>query len=65
MVLALIQGRMAEAFWLNPALFVALPLIGAWWLWKRDISPRAAFVFLCLAAAWGIIRNLVPWESGI
>lgn len=60
MALALIQGRVAEAFWLNPALFVAIPLIGAWWLWKREISPRVAFVLLCLALAWGFIRNLIP-----
>lgn len=60
MVLALVQGHVAEAFWYNPALFVALPLVGAWWLWKKEVSSRAAFVLLCLAILWGIVRNLMP-----
>lgn len=59
MVLTLLHGNLAEAFWLNPGLFVGAPLVGMWWLWRRDISSRAAFVMLCIAFAWGILRNIV------
>lgn len=59
MVLSLLHGHVAEAFWLNPGLFVGLPLIGLWWLWRREITSQAAFVMLCIAIAWGIFRNLV------
>ena len=60
MMLALLQGHVAEAFWCNPALFIALPFVLAWWLWKKEISSRTAFVLLCLALVWGVVRNLVP-----
>ncbi|MBR1801446.1 MAG: DUF2752 domain-containing protein [Bacteroidaceae bacterium] len=60
MVLALLHGQVAEAFWLNPGLFLGVPLAGAWWLWRRAFSSQAAFVMLCVALAWGIVRNLLP-----
>ena len=60
MVLALLQGHWTEAFWLNPGLAVGAPLVGAWWLWKREITSRAAFVILCIAVAWGVLRNILP-----
>lgn len=59
MLLLVLQGSFAEAFWMNPALFVAIPLVGGWWLWKREISSQAAFVMLIIALAWGIIRNII------
>lgn len=58
MAVALLHGHVAEAFWLNPALFVGAPLVGLWWLWKREISSRAALVILCICIAWGIARNI-------
>lgn len=60
MVLSLLHGHVAEAFWLNPGLFIGAPLVGLWWLWKREITPRAAFVMLCITFAWGILRNILP-----
>lgn len=60
MALALLHGRVAEAFWLNPGLAVGAPLVGLWWLWRRQISSRAALVMLVAALAWGVVRNLVP-----
>lgn len=60
MVLALLQGHWTEAFWLNPGLAVGAPLVGAWWLWKREITSHAAFVILCIAIAWGVLRNILP-----
>ncbi|MBO4802879.1 MAG: DUF2752 domain-containing protein [Bacteroidaceae bacterium] len=59
MVLALLHGQVSEAFWLNPGLAVGAPLVGAWWWWKGEISSRVAFVLLCLAIVWGILRNIV------
>ena len=60
MVISLLHGNLAEAFWLNPGLAIGAPLVGAWWLWKRELSSKAAFVILCVAFVWGIFRNLVP-----
>ena len=60
MIVALCHGSVAEAFWLNPLLFVGLPLLGLWWLRKREISSRVALVALCVSVAWGIVRNMVP-----
>ncbi|MCR5821282.1 MAG: DUF2752 domain-containing protein [Bacteroidaceae bacterium] len=59
MVLALLQGQIAEAFWLNPALMIGAPILGLWCLWKRDISSQAALVILIISIIWGIIRNLL------
>jgi len=59
MIVEMLHGRVAEAFWLNPGLAIGVPLVGAWWLWKGEISSRAAFVILLLAIAWGILRNLM------
>ncbi len=58
MFLELLQGHVVEAFWLNPALLISLPLVGSWWLWKRQISSRAAFVMLILTLVWGVARNI-------
>lgn len=58
MVLALLDGDVASAFWLNPGLAIGAPLVGAWWLWRGQLSPRAAFILLCMTFAWGILRNL-------
>ena len=59
MVVELLHGHVATAFWLNPALFVGAPLVGVWWLWQREISSRAALVMLCIAIGWGIVRNIL------
>jgi len=59
MIEALLHGRLADAFWFNPALAIALPLIAGWWLWKRHISSRAALMMLGAAVAWGITRNIL------
>ena len=58
MFVALISGHFTAAFWLNPGLAVGAPLVGLWWLWKREISSRAALVILCICIAWGIARNI-------
>jgi len=63
MVVELLHGHLAEAFWLNPGLAIGAPLVGLWWLWKRHISSRAALVILVVAILWGFARNL-PWGSG-
>ena len=59
MMEALLHGELINAFWLNPALAVALPIIGVWWLWKREISSRTALVMLGVAVAWGITRIIL------
>jgi len=59
MVLELLHGNVTEAFWLNPGLVVGALLVGAWCLWKREISSRAAFVMLGIALLWGIFRNIM------
>ena len=60
MVLALWHGHMAEAFWLNPALFVAVPVGLAWWAWhRRNLTGREAFWLLVGALTWGVVRNIV------
>ena len=59
MVLELLHGNVAEAFWLNPGLAVGVLLVGAWWLWKREISSRVALVMLGIAILWGIFRNII------
>lgn len=59
MVWALLHGQWAEAFWLNPGLAIGAPLFGAWWLWKREISPQAALVTLGIILLWGIFRNVL------
>ncbi len=58
MVLALLHGHVAEAFWLNPFLFVCAPLLALWCWWQGGLSPRAAAVLFCLLVAWGVVRNL-------
>lgn len=60
MVVALLHGHVAEAFWLNPGLAIGAPLVGAWWMWKREISSRAAFVILVFSLIWGVVRNFLP-----
>lgn len=60
MFVALVHGSLTEAFWLNPGLFIGGPLVALWWLWKREVSSRAALVMLVAAFAWGIVRNIVP-----
>ena len=59
MVLELLHGNVLEAFWLNPGLAVGVLLVGAWWLWKREISSRVALVMLGIAILWGIFRNII------
>lgn len=58
MVVELLHGHIVEAFWLNPGLAVGAPLAGVWWLWKRELSSLAAFVILCFAIVWGVLRNV-------
>ena len=60
MIVALLHGQWAEAFWLNPGLAVGAPLVGAWCLWKRELSSTAAFVILVFVLIWGVVRNIVP-----
>lgn len=60
MIVALLHGQWSEAFWLNPGLAIGAPLIGAWWAWKRELSSTAAFVILCIALLWGVVRNIIP-----
>lgn len=60
MVVELLHGHIDTAFWLNPALFVGAPLVALWWLYKREISSRAAFLLLCMVFLWGITRNFLP-----
>ncbi|MBR4242566.1 MAG: DUF2752 domain-containing protein [Bacteroidaceae bacterium] len=59
MVIALLHGNIAEAFWLNPALMIGAPILGVWWLWKREITSQTALVILIISLIWGIIRNLL------
>ena len=59
MVEALVHGQLTDAFWFNPALAIAVPIIVAWWLWKKEISSRAALVMLGGAVVWGITRNIL------
>jgi len=59
MVLELLHGNVTKAFWLNPGLAVGTLLVGCWWLWKREISSRAALVMLVFAILWGVIRNII------
>lgn len=60
MAVALLHGQVAEAFWLNPALFVAVPLGLAWWLWKRrNVTGREALWLVAAALTWGVVRNIV------
>ena len=60
MLLALWHGQVVEAFWLNPALFLAVPMGVAWWLWqRRNVTGGEAFVLLVAALAWGVLRNIV------
>ena len=59
MVVELFHGNVTEAFWLNPGLAVGTLLVGCWWLWKREISSRAALVMFVIAILWGIIRNII------
>ena len=58
MVVALLHGQLAEAFWLNPGLAIGAPLVGAWWLWRHEISSQAALVMVGIAFAWGVVRNI-------
>lgn len=60
MIVALAHGSVAEAFVLNPGLFVGIPLLALWWLWQRELSSRAALVAVGLFFVWGIVRNIVP-----
>ncbi|MBQ7443157.1 MAG: DUF2752 domain-containing protein [Bacteroidaceae bacterium] len=60
MVVALIDGHVAEAFWLNPFLFVGAPALALWCWWADGLSARAALVVLVLMVAWGVVRNVVP-----
>ncbi len=59
MIVALLHGQFAEAFWLNPGLAVGAPLVGAWWLWKRELSSTAALVILIVSIVWGVARNIL------
>ena len=59
MVVELLHGHLAEAFWLNPGLAIGVPLVALWWLRKRQISSRAALIILLAALAWGILRNIL------
>lgn len=60
MIVALCHGNLSEAFWLNPLLFVGVPLLGLWRLWHGEVSSRAALVMLGVLLLWGIVRNMVP-----
>ena len=58
MMVELLHGHVADAFWLNPGLAIGAPLVGLWWLWQRQISSRAAVVILVATILWGVARNL-------
>jgi len=59
MIIELLQGHLATAFWLNPALFIAIPLAVAWWLWKRrNVTSEEALLLVVAAALWGVARNI-------
>ena len=60
MIVELLHGHFATAFWLNPALFVGVPVVALWWWYKREISSRTAFFLLCMALLWGVTRNVLP-----
>ncbi|MCR4994724.1 MAG: DUF2752 domain-containing protein [Bacteroidales bacterium] len=60
MLVALFHGQWSEAFWMNPGLAIGLPLVGLWWLWRREISSTAALVIVAASFLWGIARNLWP-----
>jgi len=60
MVAALWQGHVAEAFWFNPFLFIAVPATALWCWYDGRLSTRAATVLLGLMVAWGVMRNLIP-----
>lgn len=59
MVVELLHGHFAEAFWLNPGLAIGAPLVTLWWLKHRELTSNAALVILAISLAWGVIRNLV------
>ncbi len=59
MAVALLHGHVGEAFWLNPALMVGVPVAAAYWLWRREVTPGAAFAGVALLLAWGVVRNIL------
>jgi hypothetical protein len=73
MLHALGDGRLADAFWLNPLGFLLLPVLGVYWgqyLWRtvtgrpRGTPLHAAWVwaFLAVVVAYGVLRNLPGLE---
>ncbi len=59
MLVALWHGQWTEAFWLNPGLAVGAPLLGLWWLWRRELTSQAALVVVGLMLLWAVIRNVL------
>jgi len=59
MGIALWHGHISEAFWLNPGLFIGLPVAVAWWLRRRELSSHEALILLVVALGWGVFRNIV------
>ena len=73
-MVALLHGGFAEAFWLNPYLFVTIPylilVLGTEMLCARDSRLRRtvqhrlmAGVFVLLMIAWWIFRNTAFWHT--
>lgn len=59
MVVALWHGQVTEAFWLNPALFIAAPLCAVLWIWRGRPNSRTLLIALTLTLVWGVVRNLL------
>ena len=65
LLLSLVRGDLAAAFWANPFLFLSAPflLVLLWrFLWKDTLPGRrwhiAAWVYLASLVLWGIFRNI-------
>lgn len=59
----LLHGDLSAAVVDNVFLLVGLPLLGAWWLWRRRLRrpafPPAAIAVVAVAAVvWTVVRNL-------
>ena len=59
----LLHGDLSAAVVDNVFLLVGLPMLGAWWLWRRrhrrPAFPPAAIAVVAVAAiVWTVVRNL-------
>ena len=70
-VVALFEGRIHDAFMLNPVVWILMPYLIAWTVCgfskkarateagKAIISDRAIAIVGVMLLAWGIVRNII------